>query len=159
MSFLDLASLPALSFRYDDRPSAGFLDDWQVTTAERETPAGCAAQLTRLDPVTGLQVTLHVRRFDDCGAVEWVAEIENTGRSDTPLIEELLPLDVAVALPPSERLRLHHANGSACRMDDFLPLTTDLPPAEIKRRMARSLCGELTEPEPRPAPAQPGAPN
>jgi L-asparaginase len=38
-------------------------------------------------------------------------------------------------------------------------LSSDLPPAEIKRRMARSLCGELTEPEPRPAPAHPGAPN
>ena len=38
-------------------------------------------------------------------------------------------------------------------------LSSDLPPAEIKRRMARSLCGELTEPEPRPAPAQPGAPD
>ena len=132
MSFLDFASIPALSFRTAGRPSAEFLDAWQVTTAEREGPAGRETQLTRLDPVTGLRVTLHVRRFDDFGAVEWVAEIENTGRSDTPLIEEILPLDIGVALHPSERLRLHHANGSACRMDDFLPLTTELPPGGLK---------------------------
>jgi len=132
MTFLDFASVPALSFRYNGRPSAEFLDEWQHTTAERETPAGRETQLTRLDPVTGLKVIFHVRRFDDFGAVEWVTEIENTGRSDTPLIEEILPLDVAVALHPSERLRLHHANGSACRMDDFLPLTTDLPPGGLK---------------------------
>ena len=132
MSFLDFASIAALSFRYDGRPSAEFFDEWQSTTVERETPAGGETHLTRLDPVTGLKVMLHVRRFDEFGAVEWVAEIENMGRSDTPLIEEILPLDVAVAMSASERLRLHHANGSACRMDDFLPLTTDLPPGGLK---------------------------
>jgi hypothetical protein len=38
-------------------------------------------------------------------------------------------------------------------------LSSDLPPAEIRRRMARSLCGELTEPEPRPAPVHSQAPD
>jgi alpha-galactosidase len=132
MTFLDFASIPAFSFRYDGRPSAEFLDQWQSTTVERETPAGRETQLTRLDPVTGLKVMLHVRRFDEFGAVEWLAEIENTGLSDTRVIEEILPLDVAVVISATERLRLHHANGSACRMDDFLPLITDLPPGGLK---------------------------
>ena len=38
-------------------------------------------------------------------------------------------------------------------------LSSDLPPAEVKRWMARSLCGELTEPETHPASMKSGAPD
>ncbi len=115
--FMDPVRLPAFSFTYGGRPSADFLPSWR-----RE------GEGSYTDPQTGLRVTVRVRRFEDFPALDYVLEFENRGHADTPILEDVLPLDVSVRAEPSERLTLHHANGSLCRMDDFLPQTTDLHP-------------------------------
>ena len=63
--------------------------------------------------------------------MEWVVEFENHGADDTPVIEDILPLDIPLLFPPQERLRLHHANGSLCQMDDFLPQVTEILPGQL----------------------------
>ena len=112
--FMDLAQLPSFSFTYGGRPSAELLPVWR-----RET--GADGEVSYSDPETGLRVTSRVRRFDDFPAVDWVVEFENRGRSDTPILEDILPLDAAIAVPAARAPALHHANGSLCQMDDFLP--------------------------------------
>lgn len=129
MSFTDLvAQLPQSSFRWAGAHSKAFLEKWLLETSVEEAPGGSLTHVTRTDPESGLKVTLHVRRFDDFRAVEWVVEFQNGGRTDTPIIEHIELLDISIPVPRGEMLRLHHANGSYCRMDDFLPLTTALPP-------------------------------
>ena len=128
MEFLNLAEVPCISFRYAMNNSKDFLGGWQHETFTERVPAGSVTHVIHTDPATGLKVTIHARRFDDFDALDWVVEFENTGSADTPIIEDILPMDVSVPMPSQERLRLHHANGSACRMDDFLPLTTDISP-------------------------------
>jgi alpha-galactosidase len=128
MKFLGSSELPRLTFRYGGRELATPVHGWTGTTSREDTPAGSTEVRTYRDPATGLALTLHIRRFDKFAALEWVAEFENTGAADTPVIEDVLPLDVAVALTEREQARLHHANGSSCRIDDFLPITTSLPP-------------------------------
>lgn len=129
MSFTDLAAkLPQLSFRLAGAPSNSLLEGWELQTSSEEAPGGNLTRVTRTDPESGLAVTLHVRRFDDFPAIDWVVEFENRGSADTPIIEDIEPLDISIPVPPEECLRLHHTGGSSCRMDDFLPLTTDLPP-------------------------------
>jgi len=133
MNFTDLvAKLPQLSFRWAGAPSKTFLEGWELQTSSEEAAGGSLTHVARTDPGSGLGVTLHIRRFDDFPAIDWVAEFENRGCADTPIIEDIEPLDISIPVPPEERLRLHHANGSSCRMDDFLPLTTDLPPNSRK---------------------------
>lgn len=128
MPFLDLADVPRGSFRYDGKNSAEFLATWEHATSTEKVSGGRVTHSTWSDPDTGLRVATHVRRFDDFPAMDWVVEFENGGPGDTPIVEDILPLDVCVPMPSQERLRLHHTNGSACRMDDFLPLTADLRP-------------------------------
>ena len=121
-------SVPFLFFRYAGRESRKFLGRWKRRTTTEKTRGGTVTHVTRTDSVTGLKITVHIRRFDNFPGVDWVGEIENSGTTDTPLIEDIWPLDLTVPIPTAEILRLHHANGSAARMDDFLPLTTELRP-------------------------------
>lgn len=126
--FMDFAQLPSFSFVYGGRPSAELLPGWR-----RETSADGAVSYD--DPQTGLRVTVRVRRFADFPAHDWVLEFENRGLADTPALEDVLPLDASVPAEPSQRVTLHHANGSLCRMDDFLPQQTDLAPG-VDRTLA-----------------------
>jgi alpha-galactosidase len=130
MPFLDLEQIPSFSFVYHGEPSASLLPGWQRQETVWSYPGGSQALIYLLDPLTGLKIRLTVSTFCATGALDWMVEFENTGKQDTPLIENILPLDILVPLPERERLRIHHARGSSCRMDDFLPLTTELKPAE-----------------------------
>jgi len=132
MPFLDNTEIPAVSFRYGERPSDEFLTEWPQSVATEEQADGSITHSTRADPATGLSVRVHCRKFKDSPAVDWVVEFENAGSADTPPIAEILPLDLRAPMPGAEQLRIHHANGSSCRMDDFLPFTTELPPANRK---------------------------
>ncbi len=128
MQFVENSEIPPISFRYGGKDSGEMLTGWP---AEIFTEINARGELTHRsvkDPATGLKVTVHTQKFNDFSAVEWLAEIENTGVTDTPLIEDILALDVSVPIPDQERLRLHYANGSACRLDDFLPQAVDLSP-------------------------------
>ncbi|HUU22506.1 MAG TPA: glycoside hydrolase family 36 protein [Phycisphaerae bacterium] len=128
MPFLDLTQVPGTSFRYADKGSGELLPGWKDHVATDKAPGGAVTHSTRTDPATGLKVTVHVRRFDDFPAADWVVEFENCGSADTPILADILAMDVLVPIPPQQRLRLHHANGSSCRMDDFLPLVSEMPP-------------------------------
>jgi alpha-galactosidase len=129
---LPFADLPSFSFDYGRAPSQSLLSHWQKTQSSSEAPRVETVRQTWLDPATGLQVTATVRRFHDFSALEWVLELENTGAADTPIIEHILPLDVTIPLPAGERVQLHHANGSLCQMDDWLPQLTELRPGVEK---------------------------
>jgi len=128
MSFLGTAEIPHIWFRYGGKDSDDLLPEWETGVSTETNARGKLTHRACVDPETGLKVTLHMQTFDGSPAKDWVAELENCGATDTPMIEDILAMDVSVPIPPQERLQLHYANGSACRMDDFLPRTTDLPP-------------------------------
>jgi alpha-galactosidase len=132
MQALPFAELPSFAFDYGRAPSQTLLPDWQDTRSSSEAPNAEATRLTWLDPTTDLQVTATVTRFRDFPALEWVIEFENLGAADTPIIENILPLDLSIPLGSSERVRLHHANGSLCQMDDWLPQLTEMRPGVHK---------------------------
>jgi alpha-galactosidase len=93
-----------------------------------------------------LELRVLTRQFDAYGALDWVVEFENTGASDSPLLDEILPLDLTAPLGTYQRLRLHHANGSLFLMDDFLPHIAEITPGSEKRiapRGGRSSSGAL----------------
>ncbi|HTL29997.1 MAG TPA: alpha-galactosidase [Tepidisphaeraceae bacterium] len=59
-----------------------------------------------------------VTSFDDFPATEWVLHFENIGKSDSPIIENLLALDLRL---PKANWRLHHSNGAPANPTDFEP--------------------------------------
>jgi len=98
------------------------------------------------DPETGLHVRVLLRRFDELPAWEWVLELTNEGSDDTPAIGDLLALDLTIPAGDGGDPVLHHAKGSSCEIDDFVPRADRLRPGdqvEIKPVGGRSSNGVL----------------
>ena len=69
----------------------------------------------------------------DYPTVEWTLYFKNTGSKDTPLIENIKALDTQFKRGPDSEFLLHHSLGSSCRIDDYKPLESVLPPKTAKR--------------------------
>jgi alpha-galactosidase len=82
------------------------------------------------DPETGLRVTCELTLWPEYEASEWVVYFENTGVEDTPILEDIQGLDLAVSVPSSRALRLRRSrgctSGSAFAQSDFLPFDVGL---------------------------------
>lgn len=117
---------PPFSFWYGGEPSQTLMPSWERKETVEETPGGQTRHLIFTDPKTRLRVTVHLRSFSDFDAFDWVLEFENQGTSDTPIIEEILPLDMTWPLPAKDKATLHYAKGSTCQVDDFEPITGEI---------------------------------
>ncbi len=129
--------IPDFSFQYGGVASAELLPHWHYHVEQEYTPDGLLERRSWTDPVTRLNVTAHVRCFEDFASGkhcprDWVLTFENHGAADTPILETVWPLDWTAPAPASERLRLHYANGSTWAKDDFVPLTSELQPGSRK---------------------------
>jgi len=125
---------PPFSLLCDGVPAWTRPDEWDLAS-EPDAP-GPERTLRRLawsHRASGLRCRLDVTVYDRFPALDWVLHIDNTGRGESPLLESILPLDAVFPHGSNETLRLHHANGSLCQMDDFLPQTTELRPGTRKR--------------------------
>jgi len=118
---------PPFYFRYDGKDSTAFLSAWQKTE-EAATPSegGETHHYLYTDPATKLTVVADVRTFTDFGAIEWVLRFSNGGTADTPILENIQPLDWTVACDSLDVI-LHCARGSNQSLPDFEPQDTKLP--------------------------------
>lgn len=126
------------SFVYAGRASQDLLPAWNKTS-HREALGDGRERITTVwrDPAGGLEVSRELIRFERAPAVEIMLRLRNTGSSDTPIIEKILPLDFAFAPPGQGDEIFHHVLGSAARpsrpdevgmMRDFSPLEKMLVP-------------------------------
>ena len=74
------------------------------------------------DPAGRLGVRATATIFKDYPAVEWVLHFQNTGSTDTPILENIQALDALLECPEGDPT-IHYAKGATCSMDDFRPLT------------------------------------
>ena len=118
------------SFVYGGRRSADLLPNW-VREAEvvRLDDRRTAHNAAYTDPDTGLQVRIEAVVFADFPAVEWVMHLKNTGPDDTPVVEDIQPLDATFTCPGGAPT-LHYAKGAVCSIDDYKPLTRILGQGE-----------------------------
>jgi len=115
------AGLPAgfavqapFSFRCGGRFSRDFLSTWKRGEDD----------LRWADPQTGLEVRVELRCLSGHPAVEWLVRLRNGGTADTPILEDILALDLEVTLPDDGDAELHRACGSTSAETDFLPIRT-----------------------------------
>ncbi len=120
---------PPFSFVYGGASSLKFLPSWKMSVADSPAAEGQQRHtVTYTDPATGLQVVCEATVFGDFPAVEWVLHFRNQGQADTPTIEAVRPLDLAIAVPPSGPIVFHHCQGSTCSQTDFLPFDDPVAP-------------------------------
>lgn len=121
----DPAQVP-FSFVYNGVDSARLLPAWK-TAKEDVSPE--VRRYIYTDPQTHLRVTAEVRTYSAFpGVADWVLRFRNDGPTDTPILENILPLRWTV--PASGDLFVRHARGSGARANDFEPLEEHIRPGE-----------------------------
>ena len=127
---LGMATGIPFSFVYGGKPSAELLGAWRHTHRKQAVENGRERHVAiYTDTATGLEVTSEVTLFAGYSAVEWVLQFRNAGQADTPILEGIMPLDLAVGVPDKGNVVLHHSHGSTCAATDFLPIDESVPPA------------------------------
>ena len=118
---------PPFSFTYGNQHSDRLLPTWAFQE-ERDTskPGKTTRVRTYTDPKTGLVVRNTVVEYADFPTVEWTLSFKNSGTSDTPILEGILPLDTRFRRGESGEFLLHHFIGSPCQVNDYEPLETKL---------------------------------
>ena len=118
------------SFTYDGKDSARLLSNWKASENSDSHGGSVFHNYTYVDPATGLQVIADVRTYPEFpGVIDWVLRFRNTGTSDTPIIENILPLNLSI---PAASLKsiVHHDRGSQAQVSDFEPLEEHLDEGE-----------------------------
>jgi len=133
------------SFKYDGKDSAQLLTTWLFKQEAIAGKDGPIQRYSYTDPASHLKVVAEVRLFPDFpGTVDWVLWFRNDGASDTPIIEDILPLHWAIPASPGECF-LRHAQGSDANENDFKPLEERFGPNgsdHLESRWGRSSDGQ-----------------
>ena len=95
------------SFTYDGQSSREFLPlasqakwTWDIDRVNAELGEGRNQRvLTYDEPRTGLQVRCEAVVYANYPAVEWVVTFQNNGDADTPIIEDVLAMDISLTRP------------------------------------------------------------
>ena len=121
------------SFVYGGADSNTLLGKWDYKQSSAKL-SGSRMQLTETytDPKTQLQVRCVMVRYMDYPTVEWTLYFKNNGSKDTPILENIEPLDCHWTKDNVEFL-LHHAVGSPCTQTDYQPLESVLGPNSSKK--------------------------
>jgi len=124
---------PVFSFVYGSKPVAELLGQWRQTAKSRTLDTDRTEHIaTYTDPKTGLEVRVESTLFRDFPAVEWVLHFKNTGKSDTPILKDILPLDTCLPVAGQSPI-VHYARGALCSIDDFAPVDKALGPNALLR--------------------------
>jgi len=106
----------SFSFRYDGKASRSFIGSWKKTSTKTRQEKDRHTETTEwTDPATGLVVSREVVRFHSFPAIEILLRLQNIGSHDTPLLEDIRPLDFTFTPPGEKPVVLHHVRGSAIR--------------------------------------------
>jgi alpha-galactosidase len=128
----DLERGTPFSFVYDGKPAQSLLPSWKRSETERPLGDGRTLRtITYRDPSTQLEVKREITIFPGTNAIEWVLTLHNAGSQDTPILENILPLDVVVKLAQPDKLIFHHVHGSAVGwLNDYVPVDKEMASGE-----------------------------
>ncbi len=120
---------PPFSFVLDSRPSTKFLKTWRLQRAKRPLDAvRMEYTVTYTDPGNRLVLRCVAVHYTDYPAVEWTLHFTNTGKVDTPIIEDVSALDMCLECEADRKCQLDYADGSHELATDFRPRQAELTP-------------------------------
>jgi alpha-galactosidase len=121
---------PPFSFRYGGQSSGSFLSSWTFERTSQVLDANRTQwTLTYTDPATSLIVRCELTEYKDYPAAEWVLWFENSGFSNTPIIDDVQTADLTFASADAGNFVIHHNRGStppAPTIRDFEPFSRTL---------------------------------
>jgi alpha-galactosidase len=100
------------SFVYGRQSSKALLKIWPEKTAIRQLDGRRTEHtLVWADPKTGLQVRLTAVEYAGSSVVEWTEFFKNEGKVDTPILEDVQPLDTSMPVPGNDIPLILYSNG------------------------------------------------
>jgi len=131
--FYPQATLP-FSFLYDGQPSAKLLADWPRTvTIKQLDDVRTQHTITWTDPNTGLEVRCVLVDYSTYPALEWTVYFKNTGKDNTPILQEIQGLDARWERAAEGEFVLHGIKGDFCTADSFEPYQRTLGPGSVNK--------------------------
>lgn len=115
-----------ISFTYGDQESAALTKTWRKSWTSAPTPTTSRHTLTVTDPRTELECRCEITTYPDSPAVEWVAYFRNNGPTDSPILANILPLDVVFPAAAGQLCRVYQPNGARALADDFAPYAVEI---------------------------------
>jgi alpha-galactosidase len=129
-----LSTDPPFSLTVDGKASSELFKNWQrAYKAQQLDDQRTQHVLTLTDPATRLAVRCVAVEYHDFPTVEWTVCVRNGGSQDSPLLTNILPLDLRLARSPGAEFVLHHHTGSPCAAKDYQPFATELKPGTAAR--------------------------
>ena len=117
---------PQFSFNYDGKPFVAK----PASASQKLDKNRTQRTLTYSDTKTSLVVRCVAIEYSDFPTIEWTVYFKNTGTADTPIISDVLPLDMRLE---GKDFVLHHHKGTSVAPDDFAPIDTPLKPGDSLR--------------------------
>jgi len=122
------------SFTYHGVSSDGLLPGWERVVEVRDIGSSLEYTSQWKDPETGLRVTALARVFVEYAAVEWVLTLGNEGNTNTPIIENIQALDLAIRSGYARNpLTLDRNYGDSCDDQSFRNTTAVIEPGGATR--------------------------
>lgn len=119
-----LSATPPFSFVYNGKPSDSLLPTWKFKESSKKLTENRRQRTqTYTDPKTGLQVRLVATSYADFPTVDYIVYLKNTGKADTPIIENIQGLD---SVFQGKQFKLHHFHGSTTSPQDYEPYVQEL---------------------------------
>lgn len=122
------------SFVYGGKPSVDLLGKWKMGRSARALDAQRRQHtLTWIDLATGLQVRCVAMEYADFPVVEWTLWLKNTGKENTPLLENIQGLDARFERAADGEFVLRGVRGDSCVAESFRPYVHTLGSDAVKR--------------------------
>lgn len=117
------------SFVFNGTPSEKLLEAWQREATTRKLDDQRTEHILKYsDPGSGVLVRCIGIAYNDFPAVEWILELENVGKQNSPIIEQIMPLDLDINNPNPIEFILHHSLGEYNSAQSFAPIDDVLQP-------------------------------
>lgn len=122
------------SFVIDGKLSSEVMRDWKHSDSERNLDAQRRERTrTWTDGASGLQARLVATEYAGFPVVEWTLWLKNTGKTNTPIIENIQGLDTRFERDATGEFVLHGLRGDSCLAESFKPFALTLGPDAVKR--------------------------
>ena len=122
------------SFSYGNRESAKILSAWdRKEDTEKLDAVRTRRTIMWTDSKTGLVLRFIAISYADFPMVEWTLYFKNSGGQETPILSDILPLELKLMRGQKSEFVLHHHAGSNATMDDYRTYEKLLKPKTVVR--------------------------